>query len=1435
MATTRKPQKPPRPNLAPLGVGIAVVFTVAALFVRLPGFVVLWLGMWVAALLAAGPAFLTGKKDAAGNPTPGSEKEQRQVDRFAMWRSLRWRMLVPNGEWLLNDRDTLSSDANNPQAPFWKRILLFAGWVLVPQQFGTIAAVCVAVVAFTFPTDRLDLMGVWPGSTVLLAVLDAVAVYVVARQLEAALRRTAAPSDPKPPVTVTEARRVDRWWLGAAVAAGAGIATGFAVFVVLDLLGWAWLFWPAVLTYVFAGATVAAVVLRKMWAGRILEDWANTVEARAGWDERWTQLRRDPAPHLLSHTRVGDGAHPIVIDRFEARAPFDAGQAVKDHPKIAPTVGAGVRVSILFEENIDSSGQVVTGTKHPLRFSVVAWPVDFHVDITSPDVDPDLLSLAWRCAIADGVQDVGGVQPMLLDVQPLHDPDASTTEDGEPATAAWGFQYNPAEAMTFPMLTAHVEERLGIDMIPTETALVYGGALDSDGIRTVWADPDTPEELRRQRVEARWGQRWTDVLKQGEQAPFIEHVAYETGTLPSGDTIESQPFLLPEGQEPVKYLSASKRDALTSTLQNPGWVSVASWQHWMEGGRSGERHQGAIVVRWSPAPLPKNPARIVPARVGADMEAVRWVVEAAINDGFDAAKLARPEVIAAKALTTPRSEEHIWDVTLRLYGGVTLADVKRVAEKIRQGMGSCAWLRVTGHEEGCRVVAGANPLIGDVTFTRPAAQQDCVRLNWEQAFTDTQVVSYSTGQTPELVQVSPMPKNEKVLEHIFRIPEGSGLSMGSITGARKKLLPATGNMWMSVSAGEEANLVRVLTCTEYPLPFPAPVDWDEVYESTAIPFASATTGEPIIYDWREDPHLLVLGGTGSGKSAGSMNLINGAIIRGCDVYLADPEKFGADFRYASPWLKGMALTVFEASAMMEHVYAEVKRRKKLNGDHGVTSYTNLPEDIRPRHIVVFIDEFTSLMAVSKLAKLPQNASPDAQAKHAEAERENEARRSIGYLSARIVREARSAGVTLILAGQELKSDTLDAIPNGKSLKGNMSRLVLGKMDQWSLASALKAPNDLPDLGETIPKGRGLFESTSDSTAQAIQMWFDAPDHAASSIEHIEQVRDRLPESERIDFAEMAAETTDDGTPIHGRLIDEEDDWEIEEPVPLEPSEDDEVLPSLSLDLSELPDEPAEDDEVLPPLSLDLSAFGESGASDIDVDEEDDDEEPFDTGEIAVPVREDDAAGQYPWPDGADPVENGEDAPRVPLSAERIPDTDPTTHRPFGFDDTDEPEEDISAGETDTARPEEDTTPGPVVFTANGIDIPDAVPVTPIVETPEVVTKIVAVDRILTWLRAHPHVTDAIWVTGAARTHGRKATDAAADLGVTMRVYLPDAYRAELASPQATPEPATENVPVPHATSEPPANLGMFPTGDPTATAPALFADETTHRDGPNVF
>ncbi len=1340
MAQTRRPQAPPRTNLAPLGVTVAIAFVVVASALRLPGFVLLWLGMWVAALLAAEPTILTGKKDAAGRATPGNDAEQRLQDRFQMWKALRWRMIVPNPDWLFNDPGTRSPLIGSMSEPLWKRALLAGGWVLLPQQFGSIAAVAASAVAFTFPPDRLMLMGVLDGSWLIpLAALNGVGMYVTARQLEAAQRRYMHPKDPKPPVTVYTARKVDRWWVGAVIAAVAGITAAVAVVVVLAVLGWGWLFWPVAVTVVGVGVLVAAVVLRKAWSAALLDEWANTGEARAAWDERWASRRIDPHPHLISHTRYGDPGNPILVERFEARAPFDAAEAVRDQVKLAALIGGGVRVSVLFEENVDSAGQPVPGTKHPLRFLVVTAPVDAFVDITDPTVDEELVKLMWRCAIADAAQTMGIVQPMLLSVTPLHTPGVEQHEDGEPATAAWAMQYASGEAMTFPPLTETVETQLKIDMLPTETALVYAGALEGKHAHTVWADEDLPGELHRQRVEARWRLRWKDVLKMGEQPPFIEHSVYETGTLPTGEVIESQPFLLPEGQEPVVYLTAQKRDKLTSALQNPGWVSVASWQQWLEGGRAGERHQGAIVVRWSPAPLPKNPARIVPARVGSDAEVVRWVLEAAINDGFDAAKLARPELIATRALTTPRSEEHIWDLTLRLYQGVTLADVKRVAERIRQGMGSCAWLRVTGHEDGCRIVAGANPQIGDVTFARPAAEHECVRLNWEQAFTDTDVYSYSTGQTPELVTVQQLPKNPKVQELIFRIPAGSGLSIGSINGARKKLLPATGNMWMDVSQGAKADLVRVLVCDEFPLPFPAPVDWDELYNSSAIPFAASTSGEPVVFDWEEDPHLLLLGRSGSGKSAGAMNLINGAIIRGCEIFIADPQKFGADFRYALPWIRGIALTVHEAAEMMRLIYDEVKRRKKLNGDHGVPSYTDLPEEVRPRHMFVFIDEFTSLMAVSKLAKLPEKASPEQLEQHAEQEAENDARRAIGYFSVRIVQEARSSGVTLILAGQELKSDTLQMIPGGTSLKNSMSSLILGKASFGSLQSALKDPNDVPDRGDTIPKGRGLFESTS-SSAQVVQMWFDAPDHGASSVAHIAAVREPLPDAEKVDLAAMAVGATT-STGVHGRVLDEEGSWELQAPTNRDVPVGDEELPMLAFDLDDIPDEPDEGEEVMPTLVLELD---ESLSFDEDDAEYDDD---WERTEVAEPTRSSltsMSAVLHP-------------AVANDLSAANI---DQSVHGEYVRDPNQQDVKLIASR---------------VVFTADRVDIPGSVPVTPIAKVPEEVTRIMAVDRILTWLRDNPHVREAVWVTGAWRNHGRVAIEAAANVGVDLSVYAPGHY------------------------------------------------------------
>ena len=108
------------------------------------------------------------------------------------------------------------------------------------------------------------------------------------------------------------------------------------------------------------------------------------------------------------------------------------------------------------------------------------------------------------------------------------------------------------------------------------------------------------------------------------------------------------------------------------------------------------------------------------------------------------------------------------------------------------------------------------------------------------------------------------------------------------------------------------------------------------------------------------------------------------------------------------------------------------------------------------------------------------------------------------------------GVTLILAGQELKSDTIQKIPGGTSLKGNSSSILLGNPSLGTRQSALKDPYNVPDLGDTVPKGRGLYEALG-SKAQIIQSWYDAPNHTESLSEHIAAVRAPLNPSEKPDL------------------------------------------------------------------------------------------------------------------------------------------------------------------------------------------------------------------------------------------------------------------------------------------------------------------------------
>ncbi len=1013
----------PAPNVAPVALVVGIVLTGAAVWLEYPGLPLLWLALIVAAWLTP-PAVFTGRNNSAGAPTPAHTGEDRAMSRYLFWRDLKFRLLLPTGDWL----------------PGWP---VLAAWP---------AAVLTAALAWNIPTQQ----SVWRW-------VNAAAAFIIVVQVMASRRRTMADRSGCPGVRVNSLPGlVARRRTALTTAAAAGVAA--LVVVVAEIL-----FLPTsgvpsaplftVLSALAAFGAVAGVV----WTRLALETWHRLVVQRGVWAPRWSALKHDPAPYLIAHTQVGSA----VVDTFEAPSGSGSVAFLPLGPKIAPTLGAGAKVALLETSDAGSDGQPMPGTMHPLRFDIVHWPLTELPDLSDPACSEDVAALFARCAFVWALEPAGYARMVLLGVQRITEqasttpPEDSPTEDAAPedteftedpaeeipvdtgaespaavsldkepapehdatppSPAAWASQWCSPGGLALTSLRERGEvPRLGAAMgtellIDHRSEIVYFGALSDPNTR--FTDPQLSVLLTNLVTEDHWTTNiWGEVLKTSVNAPIIQHPTYSEATLADGVVVKRQAFVTRSGIDPSEYRGLEPK--LATALRAAPYVCVAGFVG--QGERPGERHPQAFTVYWSERPVPAGPDRL------ASSGAAQWVLAGRINAAFDAARLARPEIARAVALTDRSSRGHIWSITIRLYGGVTLADVRGGASRLRTQLG-VPWLRVAAAEDGCVLFVGADPAA--VKLMRP--ERDGVRLtalDWEQACLDSKL-SGSSGLLPILKKTGRLPHNDAVQVLDFDLP--AGLDIPRIKAALPKLRAATGNEFIEVRAGAgNASTVRLLVCPVNPLPTMVPYDFAELDASSAIPFATGIEGEPVAYDWNLDPHVLLAGGSGSGKSVALQAFIMGALVRGAQVYVIDPVKGGADFGFAKDRCMAFAGTPHEAAAVMKAIYAEVVRRKNLNAVAGVGSYQEL--DPAPCHIVVVIDEFTSLMGQDLVPKPSED--PEMEAERENIEGLNQARLEIGVYAGKIAREARSAGVTLCLATQKLTAKMLDGIPGAGDLK-----------------------------------------------------------------------------------------------------------------------------------------------------------------------------------------------------------------------------------------------------------------------------------------------------------------------------------------------------------------------------------------------------------------
>jgi S-DNA-T family DNA segregation ATPase FtsK/SpoIIIE len=956
---------------------------------------------------------------------------------------------------------------------------LVPGWPPLASFVGTLLA---AVAGATLPVAHL--YGHVHISVGTARALDALAAWWLAGGVSYGMRSSAGTACPG-----TRLTDFARWQAGAGALAGALVGgAGAAALRSIPAGAMEWRPLPGAAALVAAGAFFGA------WAGAsrpALAHWRRAEALRARWAQPWAELRFDPAPALVDLRKAGQADRLV----FEAAPVHGARAFWPISAKLAP-YEPGALVVVLEQPDEGPAGPV-PGTRHQRRFALAVWPNGLP-ELTSPELGDDEAELAAHCAMALALEERGYGRPVPLGVEKM--------SSGAKAVwrSRWAWPGGPSLAEVRP-LRADLAERFACPVLVDHRAdVVWFGAI---GDPEAGLAPEDERALQELADEDEWDGRWALVLKQGANPPTPQWATAKDLPLADGNVVHRLAFVTRGGVGPSSFQRLEPQ--LATVLDAAPFVAICGWPGQ---GRPGDRHPQAFAVYWSESPAPASPEALAPS------PGATWVLAGMLNQAFDQARLERPEVVAARPLSAPDSPAALWEVVLRLHGGVTMADVSAKAPALRQALGA-SWLAVEPGGEGAVLLAGASPRSRSLRLVPGADPLRLASLEWQAAWAAAGLKG-AEGHRPRLVAVSGLPANPAVEAFDFVLPPG--VDSLAVRQALPKAATAMSYAWVDARpspVGPQA--VRLLASAEDPLPSFVPFDfgagwsWEE-----GLAFATGIEGEPVRFSPVESPHLLLAGATGSGKSSAAQALLWAAAAAGATVVVVDPVKGGADFAFLRPWAAAFATSVAEAASVLGLVLAEVGRRKRANAAAGVGSWAELPDP--PAPLVVMVDEFTSLVgAGARLPRARPDETPAEAAERGRAEAEAAARAGVATGIARLAREARSAGVSLLLATQRLSASMLDRMPGAEDLKVNLARALLGRASLPERQVALRDALSAPSLGDLVPKGRGWFEPLS-GPPQVVQVWWASQDDLAAALR-----RRREPPPPGSAFAELVGPDEDD--------------------------------------------------------------------------------------------------------------------------------------------------------------------------------------------------------------------------------------------------------------------------------------------------------------------
>lgn len=470
----------------------------------------------------------------------------------------------------------------------------------------------------------------------------------------------------------------------------------------------------------------------------------------------------------------------------------------------------------------------------------------------------------------------------------------------------------------------------------------------------------------------------------------------------------------------------------------------------------------------------------------------------------------------------------IWRIGFHLGRGGTVADVRRKSANISAAVGAEHVYWDWQSADRATVWLCADPYLGtdpdsSAHWKIRAAQKELIQLALSDAW-GVAGVQDASGKTPTVESLGVLPNNKEVLLAKFQIPGGLDLEKPQYNIG--KFLTEANYPYGRIIQTYGTEFAMVLA-KKSPFPTSVMADWTAAKncDRRKFPIGVDDLGNPVYWDTKTTPHLLISGKSGSGKSSASQIVIAEALLKGEDIILIDPSKGCIDF---TQWARPKALAFVglyqlrETEAVISWAREEMAERVRINNKYGVGNIFELNPDevdeadrkhLKPLNIL--FDEFNSyLQETGKTTQNPQKDMQIANDNAAVSATNASIARTMSALS-KIIVQGRTAGIRCIFGAQRLTMDDMKKY-NGNAFFRSLGRVLLGMdspagvFSMQNLSEANRTQKSLKNEDGLIPVGRGMYESMQ-GTLTAVQTWY-----SGGQKDLAELVAD-IPDPEPIDY------------------------------------------------------------------------------------------------------------------------------------------------------------------------------------------------------------------------------------------------------------------------------------------------------------------------------